>query len=288
MREGPLDQRSFAAFSVDLEDYFQVEALRGFCPRDRWSGCEDRTVSNADRILSLLSELRIKGTFFILGWTAERHPDLVQRIAAGGHEVASHGYDHELVYRQDPEAFRRDVARARRLLQDLSAQEVLGYRAPSYTIMARTMWALPILVDEGYRYDSSIFPIARRRYGMPGAERWPHRVQIAPAGTIAEFPLPTVRIGPVNAPATGGAYLRLLPMSFQRRAVEGMFKHRRAFVLSVHPWELDAGQPRFPVGVRTRWTHYHNLARAEGRLRVLLSRGDYRPVAEVLRDLDLL
>jgi polysaccharide deacetylase family protein (PEP-CTERM system associated) len=272
-----------------VEDYFQVEALRLLCPREKWESFEDRTVANTDRILRLLESVSAHGTFFILGWTARRHPDLVKRVAAAGHEIASHGFDHELVYNQTPEDFRQDVRRARALLQDLSGQEVLGYRAPSYTIVSRTQWALPILVEEGYRYDSSIFPIPRKRYGMPGAERWPHRIAFREGGEgIAEFPLPTVRFGPVNVPATGGAYLRLLPFAFQRWSIREMLKKGSPFVLTVHPWELDSGQPRFAVGPRTRWTHYHNLDQTERRLGSLLGMARFRPEVEVLRSLALL
>lgn len=288
MTASPETAAALAAFSIDVEDYFQVEALRPFCPRSAWADAEDRAEANTDRLLTILANRSMHATFFVLGWTAERHPELVRRIAAAGHEVASHGCDHELIYRQGPADFREDVRRARRLLQDLSGQEVIGYRAPSYTIMSRTLWALPILVDEGYRYDSSIFPIARRRYGMPRAPRWPHRIALGNAGSIAEFPLPTVRFGPLNAPATGGAYLRLLPLRFQQWAVRRMIKAARPFVLNVHPWELDPEQPRFPVGARTRWTHYHNLDRAEARLIALLSEGRYGTMAEVLRRIGLL
>lgn len=279
---------SLAAFSVDVEDYFQVEALRSFCPREKWDSFEDRTVASTERILDLLADKGAAGTFFILGWTARKHPGLVRRIAAAGHEIASHGMDHELVYNQAPDAFRQDVRGARALLQDLSGQEVIGYRAPSYTIVARTTWALGILAEEGYRYDSSIFPIARKRYGMPGARRYPHRIQLDGQAGIAEFPLPTIRIGPVNLPATGGAYLRLLPYYLQSRSLKKHFNTMQPFVLNVHPWELDPDQPRFPVGMRTRITHYHNLARTRERLAGLLSLGAYRTMSQVLGDLGLL
>jgi polysaccharide deacetylase family protein (PEP-CTERM system associated) len=280
-------RRSLAAFSTDVEDYFQAEALRAFCPREQWGSFEDRTEASTDRLLAILAAHGIRGTFFVLGWTARRHPDLVRRIAAAGHEIGSHGSDHELVYRQSAEAYRLDVRRSRELLQDLSGQAVIGYRAPSYTIMTRTLWALPILVDEGYRYDSSIFPIARRRYGMPRADRWPHRLRVDDRREIAEFPLPTLKLGPVNFPATGGAYLRLLPFALQRASVARMMKAGRPFVLTIHPWEMDPGQPRFPVRIRTRWTHYHNLDRSRDRLEALLAMGRYRPILEVLSDMGL-
>jgi len=279
---------SMAAFSVDVEDYYQAEALRSFCPREQWPTFEDRTERNTERVLEILAARGVRGTFFALGWSAQKHPGLIRRIAAAGHEIGSHGFDHELVYNQGPDAYRQDIRRARGLLQDLTGQEVIGYRAPSYTIMTRTLWALQILAEEGYRYDSSIFPIARRRYGMPRAQRWPHRLRTAGGQALAEFPLPTLSLGPLNAPATGGAYLRLLPFGLQRSAVARMLKKGTPFVLSIHPWELDPGQPRFAVGLRTRWTHYHNLGKAEARLTALLSLGRYRTLAEVLADLGLL
>ncbi len=298
----PSEKPSLAAFSVDVEDYFQVEALRSFCPRDRWDGFESRVERNTERVLGILEKRGATGTFFVLGWIAERYPDLVKRISAAGHEVASHGSGHELIYNQSPGAFREDVKRSRALLQDLSGQEVIGYRAPSYTIMTRTLWALRVLAEEGFGYDSSIFPIARRRYGMPGARRWPHRVVLdashdipgspspkgAGGGWIAEFPLPTIKLGPLNFPATGGAYLRLLPLAMQRLALQRMIRSGRPFVLNFHPWELDPDQPPLPVGRRTRWTHYHNLNRAAGRLEDLLSLMRYQSQGAVLRRMGLI
>lgn len=277
-----------AAFSTDVEDYFHAEALRRFCPRSEWDSLEDRTIANTDRLLGLLEARSVKGTFFVLGHVARKHPSLVKRIAAAGHEIASHGFDHELVYNQSPSEFREDVRRSRLLLQDLSGQPVIGYRAPSYTIMQRTLWALPILVEEGYLYDSSIFPIARRRYGMPRAERWAHRMEVGGGKAIAEFPLPTVRVWPVNLPVTGGAYLRLLPLSFQLAALNLVLRSGRPFVLNVHPWELDPEQPRMPVGLRTRWTHYHNLDRTMERLERLLGLCRYESIEATLRKRGLL
>ena len=273
---------------MDVEDYFHAESLRRFCPRSAWDSLEDRTVGNTRRVLDLLDETANRGTFFVLGWVAERHPDLVREIAARGHEVASHGFDHELIYRQSPDAFREDVRRARELLQRLSGQEVIGYRAPSYTIVERTLWALPILAGEGYLYDSSIFPIRRRKYGIPNAPRQPYRMTLGADTELVEFPLPTVRLPGMNLPATGGAYLRLLPLSLQEWAVRRHLQNRRALVLNVHPWEFDPGQPRLPVGLRVRWTHYHNLDRTESLTRKLLQISTSQTQTDVLRELDLL
>ena len=276
---------SLAALSVDVEDYFQVESLRRFCPRERWHEFEDRTEASTHRVLDVLDAHDARATFFVLAWSAEKHPRLVRQIAERGHEIASHGYAHELVTRQNPDEFRADVRRARRLLQDQSGQPVLGYRAPSYTIVSRTRWALDILAEEGYRYDSSIFPIKRLRYGIPGAPRWPHEVELGEGKTLVEYPLPTVKVGGINIPATGGAYLRLLPMSFQTRALKDLIEKKRPFVINVHPWELDPEQPRFPVGVRTRWTHYYNLNQTKTRLSAFLSLTKFRSQLDILQDL---
>lgn len=280
--------RPLAAFSTDVEDYFQAEALREFCPRDRWHTLDDRCVANTERLLALLERLGVRGTFYVLGWIGMRHPELVRRIAGLGHEVASHGTNHELIYRQTPEEFRADVRDARRLLQDLSGQPVEGYRAPSYTIVERTRWALTVLAEEGYLYDSSVFPIRRRRYGIAGAPRHPTRETLPDGRTLVEFPLPAVRLGPLNLPATGGAYLRLLPLGFQAWAVRDLLKSGYAVALNFHPWELDPGQPRFPVRLRTRWTHYHNLDTAEARLESILRLAPFRTQREILGELGLL
>lgn len=284
----PAPRRPLAAFSTDIEDYFQAEVLRHFCPRDRWATFEDRCPANTEKVLALLERHDATGTFYILGWMADRHPELVRRIAAAGHEVASHGWNHELIYRQTPDEFRDDVRRSRRLLQDLSGQPVEGYRAPSYTIVTRTRWALDILAEEGYTYDSSVFPIRRRRYGIPGAPREPHRDRLEGGGSIVEFPLPTVRIGPVNLPATGGAYVRLFPLAFQTWAVRSLLDSGGAVALNIHPWELDPGQPRFPVRWTTRLTHYTHLEETEARLDALLRLAPFRTQREILKELGLL
>lgn len=280
-----MQRMGLAAFSVDLEDYYQVEALRSHCPPARWTEFESRVERNTNRLLDILDKTGTRATFFVLGCIARRFPELIRQVANRGHEIASHGFGHELVYRQTVTEFREDVRQARSLLQDLSGQPVLGYRAPSYTIMKRTLWALPILWDIGHRYDSSIYPIARRRYGIPGAPRWPHHVPCGEGRELVEFPLTTVRVGPINMPATGGAYLRLLPFWFQRWALRSLERQGKPTLLSVHPWELDSQQPRFNVSFRTRWTHYHNLHRAEDRLEVLVRSTRYRPVSHVLHTL---
>lgn len=271
------------AFTTDVEDYFQAESLRRFCPRESWDTFEDRTQANTERILSILDRQGVQGTFFVLGWTAERHPQLVRRIASMGHEVASHGYAHELIYRQSPQAFRDDVRKAKTILEDLIGQPVLGYRAPSYTIVKRTLWALPILAEEGYVYDSSVFPIKRRKYGMPGAPRGPFRHPVGDTGLV-EFPLPALRLGPLRFPATGGAYVRLLPLGFQKWAIGRLLQENLPVVFNIHPWEMDPGQPVFPVGWRTRITHYTNQNKAAARVEALLQASDFHPLRTFLED----
>ena len=269
-------------FSVDVEDYFQTEALSRFCPREQWTKCEDRTEGNTEKILDLLEKRGILGTFFVLGWTAERHPQLIKRIADRGHEVASHGYAHELIYRQTPQVFREDIRRAKGILESLTGTAVLGYRAPSYTIMAGTRWALDILQEEGHVYDSSIFPIKRKKYGIPGAPRAPHRITTSSGASLWEFPLPAVGHGKFRLPATGGAYLRLLPLAFQEWAVRKLLSENIPVVFNVHPWELDPAQPKFPVGWGTKLTHYKNLARTRERMERILDLGPAGPIKQLL------
>jgi polysaccharide deacetylase family protein (PEP-CTERM system associated) len=284
----PLKGSGLAAFSVDVEDYFQAEALRPFCPRPRWADFEDRTETNTCRLLEMLDRRGIKGTFFVLGWTARRHPGLVKRIAGAGHEVASHGENHELIYQQTPDDFRRDVKDSRALLQDLAGQDILGYRAPSYSIVERTRWALTVLAEEGYRYDSSIFPIKRKKYGIPSAPRRPHVIETPNGGSLVEFPMPTVRLWAFNLPATGGAYLRLLPWTFQEWAFKSLLATGLPVVVNVHPWETDPLQPRFPLRWPWSWTHYHNLECTESRLDRLFGLASFQSQVEVLKSLGFL
>ena len=203
------------AMSVDVEDYYHVSALAPVVPRAEWPRMESRVCANTARLLSLFSEQAVRATFFVLGRVAERHPDLVRQIAAGGHEIASHGFDHRLVYDQTPDAFRDDIRRAKRLLEDLASVPVVGYRAPSYSITNRSLWALDVLVEEGYEYDSSIFPIHHDRYGIPGSPRHAH-VLSREAGALVELPPSTVRIGSTNLPVAGSGYFRILPYWWTR------------------------------------------------------------------------
>lgn len=279
---GPPDT-TVNAMSVDVEDYFHASVMAPVLSRSAWEDMESRVEANTERLLELFEAAQVRATFFVLGWVAERHPALVRRIAALGHEVASHGYGHELVYDLSPARFRDDVRRTRALLEDVSASIVEGYRAPGFSVTTRSLWALDILVEEGYRYDASIFPILHDRYGIPGAPRHPHALP-RPAGTLLEVPASTVRLGGVNLPVAGGGYFRLLPYAWTRWGMRRVNeREKKPVVFYLHPWELDPGQPRLPVRGLSAYRHYHNLARTEERLRRLLREFRFSRVCDVWR-----
>jgi len=262
------------AMTVDVEDYFQVSAFDRVVHRDAWPGMESRVVANTERLLRLFDEFDVRGTFFVLGWVAERHPSLVRMIVARGHELASHGYGHRLVYSQTPDEFRTDVRRAKRLLEDAGGVEVRGYRAPSFSVTSRSLWALDVLLEEQYRYDASIFPIRHDRYGIPDAPRWPHAID-RPAGRVYEVPGSTVRFGGTNLPVAGGGYFRVLPYAWTRFGISRVNRmERQPVVFYLHPWEIDPDQPRLKAGRLSRFRHYRNLHDTEQRLRQLLN--DFR------------
>jgi polysaccharide deacetylase family protein (PEP-CTERM system associated) len=259
------------AMSIDVEDYFHVSVFDGIVPRSEWDRMESRVVANTKRLLDLFDEFGVRSTFFVLGWVGELHPSLVQLIARRGHEVASHGYAHRLIYDQTPAAFREDVRRAKQLLEDASGRRVLGYRAPSYSITPRSLWALDVLLEEGYEYDSSIFPIRHDRYGIPISDRQPYRIE-RKKGSLLEVPGSTTRVGPMNLPIAGGGYFRLLPYWWTRWGIARVNRlERLPAVFYLHPWEIDPDQPRLPAGRLGRFRHYRNLHETESRLRKLLA-----------------
>jgi polysaccharide deacetylase family protein (PEP-CTERM system associated) len=271
------------ALTVDVEDYYQVEAFANVVRREDWTHWQPRVEKNTHRLLELFARRNVRSTFFILGWVAEQHPQLVRKIAAAGHEIACHSYQHQLIGTQTRPEFRADVRRAKALLEDLIGNEVVGYRAPTYSITQDTLWALDILVEEGFHYDSSIFPIRHDRYGIPGAERHLHIIR-RPAGEIAEFPPSTVRIAGMNVPMAGGGYFRLMPYPVFRWGLRRINEsdHQPA-IFMVHAWEVDPEQPVIQGTRLNIWRHRNNLRRTEARLERLL--GDFRfaPVREVLQ-----
>lgn len=257
-------------FTIDVEEYFQVSALEPVVDRAEWDRLPSRVDASTRRLLEMLEESGSRSTCFVLGCIAERHPELVKAIAAAGHEVASHGQDHLRVTHQSPEHFRKSVRRSKAVLEDVTGQPVLGYRAPSFSIVPGREWALEILVEEGYRYDSSLFPIRRRGYGYPGAPRGVHRVDTA-SGPITEVPPATIRVGGATLPAAGGGYFRLFPYEVVRRGLLDAERRGEPGTFYIHPWEIDPGQPRFQVPLATRVRHYTGLARTETRLRRLMN-----------------
>jgi polysaccharide deacetylase family protein (PEP-CTERM system associated) len=270
------------AMSVDVEDYFHVSVFDGIVPRARWAGMESRVCANTDRLLDIFDEHDVRSTFFVLGWVADRHPDLVARIAARGHEIASHGYAHRLVYDQTPSAFREDVRKAKHLLEDAGGVPVHGYRAPSYSITPRSLWALDVLIEEGYTYDASIFPIRHDRYGIPVSPREPFFIERGDTG-LMEVPGSTIQFGPLNLPIAGGGYFRILPYEWTRRGIARLNRvEGRAAVFYLHPWEIDPDQPRLQAGWLSRFRHYRNLHKTEARLRALLTEFRFAPVAALL------
>ena len=270
------------AMSIDVEDYFHVSVFDGIVPRSDWERMESRVVANTIRLLEIFDEFSVRSTFFVLGWVAERHPDLVRAIAGRGHEIASHGYAHRLVYDQTPSAFRTDVRRAKQLLEDASGRPVVGYRAPSYSITARSLWALDVLLEEGYQYDSSIFPIRHDRYGIPLSGRQPYAIE-RKAGTLVEVPGSTTHLGPLNLPVAGGGYFRILPYWWTRWGIARVNRiERRPVVFYLHPWEIDPEQPRLRAGSLSQFRPYRNLHLTELRLRRLLREFQFDTVENVV------
>ena len=263
--------------TVDVEDWFQVQAFANTIPRSEWEALPRRVEQNTDRFLELFAKTGVRATFFTLGWVADRHPALVRRIVSGGHELASHGYAHRLATEQEPAEFREDVGRARRLLEDVGGVPVLGYRAPTFSINTRNPWAFRVLADEGYSYSSSIFPVRHDLYGMPDAPRLPFRPDTEGLdGRLLEIPMTTVRIGSRNLPCSGGGYFRLLPYLLFRAGLRRFNGTEHApGVFYTHPWEIDAGQPRVKNAPRlAQFRHTINLGRTYGRIARLLE--DFR------------
>ena len=277
------------ALSIDVEDYFQVAALAPAVARETWSQRESRVERNTDILLALLEERGLYATFFVLGWIAERHPTLVERIAAAGHEVASHGFSHQLIYGQTPAEFREETRRSKELLQDLTGRAVIGYRAASFSITKQSLWALDVLLDLGFQYDSSIFPIHHDRYGIPGASPEPGRISAPSGRTLVEFPMSAASLGGIKIPVSGGGYFRLLPYWVTRAGLRQVNQKRgHPFVFYLHPWEIDPGQPRIGVKWLSRFRHYTNLERCEERLKRLLGDFAFTRIKDVLERRGLL
>ncbi len=277
------------AFTVDVEDFFQVAAFEPIIERSRWDSFDRRVEENTRRVLALLDRHGVRATMFVLGWVAERAPELVREMARAGHEIAVHSYDHKRVTELTPEEFREDVRRTKGLLEEIAGVEVRGYRAPTYSIVEETLWAVDVLLEEGFLYDSSIFPIRHDRYGIPDAPRFPWVVTRNGDTELIEFPISTLRLFGMNLPFTGGGYLRLFPAGLGRWGLRRLNRvEGQPGIVYVHPWELDPEQPRQPVGWFTRWRHYRNLERTEERLEEMLETFRFGTVLDVLQEIGTL
>lgn len=267
------------AMTIDVEDYFQVSAFAPYIARSDWDARECRVERNIERILALLDEHQTKATFFTLGWIAERYPQLVRDIVAGGHELASHGYGHERVSDLTPQSFANDIGRAKKLLEDLGGQAVLGYRAPSFSIGERNLWAFDTLLEQGYRYSSSVYPIQHDHYGMPDSPRFAYPVREG----LLEVPVTTLRKFNRNLPSSGGGYFRLLPYALSRWMIRQVNQiDQQPAVFYFHPWEIDTEQPRVDgIDGKTRFRHYVNIPRTHARIAQLLSDFSWRRMDEI-------
>lgn len=276
------------AMSVDVEDYFHVAALAATISRSDWDRLEYRAEQNTQRLLQIFADRGVSATFFVLGWVAKRSPALVREIQRAGHEIASHGMSHKLVYNQTHQEFFSETRDAKALLEDICGCSVDGYRASTYSITNRSLWALDVLCDLGFKYDSSIFPIKHDLYGIPDAPVAPGVMRAPNGGSIVEFPMSTARMAGVRVPVSGGGYFRLLPYWLTRAGLRQLSAKQRPFVFYLHPWEIDPGQPRIAASWFSRFRHYNNLEHCESRLIQLLEDFRFSTMRNVLADQALL
>ena len=274
--------------TIDVEDYFHVAALANAISVDDWDSIKPRVYENTQKILTTLEKYDSTATFFVLGWVAERFPELVKEIDAMGHEVASHGYSHQLVYNQTPELFYSETSKSKEILENIIGKEVTGYRAASYSITRKSLWALDILCELGFSYDSSIFPVYHDRYGIADSPSVPHML-VSPNGSrIIEYPLSVFKLGSYNLPVAGGGYFRLYPYWLTRFFYNAINKKDLSFVFYMHPWEIDADQPRIKTNWFSEFRHYNNLDKTENRLIRLLNDFKFIGMSEYLKIEDLL
>lgn len=270
------------AFTVDVEDYFQVSGFERHVDRSTWGSYQSRVVDSTRKLLAALEWRQVRGTFFVLGWVAHKFPSLVREIHAAGHELGSHSYWHRLVYQLSPAEFRQDLRDSRRAIEDACGVSVTAYRAPSFSITAKSLWALDILTEEGFLADSSIFPVYHDRYGIPGARKEIHDIEL-PSGTLCEFPPTVSPFAGRNVPAGGGGYFRLYPWQVSKHLLSKVNHQGRPFMFYVHPWEVDPDQPRLQKGGwATRFRHYVNLTSTERKLGSLLNDFQFGTMSEAV------
>ena len=274
----------YNALTIDVEDYFMVTAFSDVVKFDDWSNYESRVENNTLQILDILDEYKVSATFFTLGWVAEHYPKLVHEIHRRGHEVASHGYNHRLTYDLSLQEFREDIRRSKALLEDIIGESIVGYRATSYSITKRSLWALDILIEEGFTYDSSIFPVHHDIYGYPDFSRFPVKIHREGVGDILEIPLSTINVLGKNIPIAGGGYLRLFPIWFTEWGIQRLnVKEGKPVIVYIHPWELDPKQPRLNGRRLSIFRHHINMETTSSKLRGLLSKFKFGPINQVFR-----
>jgi polysaccharide deacetylase family protein (PEP-CTERM system associated) len=272
------------AMTVDVEDYFHVAAFNKVINPDEWEKWPCRVEANTHKLLQLFADANIKITFFILGWVAERYPELVKTIQAQGHEIASHGYSHQLIYKQDPAVFRAETAKSKQILEDLAQVQIIGYRAASYSITRKSLWALDILAELGFTWDSSIFPTRHDNYGIPGSPEEPYKIITTNGSVLTEFPLTTAKVFGQSVPAAGGGYFRQYPYALSRWLFERASNNQtKAQIFYLHPWEIDPDQPRVPnASWFSNFRHYTNLSRCLPRLERMIDDFQFGTISQSL------
>lgn len=279
---------SLHALTIDVEDYFQVSAFEDNVKVEQWGQYESRVERNTHKILDLFDENNVSGTFFTLGWVAKKYPKLVEEIAKRGHEVASHGYSHKLIYKQSQNVFRQETIASKKILEDTAQMPIKGYRAASYSITKNSLWALDILAEAGFEYDSSVFPVRHDRYGIPSSPVEPYIIETEKGNRIKEYPLSTANIGSIRLPVAGGGYFRLYPFWFFKWLVNRSIKqHNSSYIFYLHPWEVDPDQPKIDASFVSTFRHYNNLDKCEVRLSKFLKLFDFSTVENVLKNTEM-
>lgn len=272
------------AMTVDVEDYFHVSAFYKVISQGDWDKWPSRVEENTLKLLDLFEQREIKCTFFVLGWVAERFPELIRKLSEQGHEIASHGYSHQLVYTQTPEVFREETKKSKDILEQITQKPILGYRAASYSITRKSLWALDILAELGFEWDSSIFPVHHDNYGVPGSPTQPYTIELENGSKITEFPLTSAKVMGMSVPAAGGGYFRQYPYALSRWLFErASLNQTRPLIFYLHPWEIDPEQPRVPnASLKSKFRHYTNLHRCYGRLERMISDFNFGTIQQSL------
>lgn len=271
-------------FTVDVEEYFQVEAFSEIIDKSSWDRYPSRALKQTEKVLDLLKAFKVRGTFFVLGWLAEKDPALIRDIHVAGHEIASHGFDHKMISNMTPSEFRKDVRRSKNILEGITKSEIHGYRAPTFSIVEKTSWAYEILLEEGFRYSSSVYPIWHDRYGWPEFGHDPRKMAANGNGEIWEIPMAVGSVGPFRIPFGGGGYLRLYPLFLTRALFRSLGKKGKPAMLYMHPWELDAEQPRVKAPFFRSIRHYTGIRNMENKLVTLLQSLEFGTVQQYLED----